>query len=1241
MAWLEREATEKGRRAADVRRRLAEVVTGLGFDTPPARLTRDEKKGEGEEESTTEVFPTRTHVPEKEALQRIGDSFSPYFAVISSPIAVRRLRDQFFAARRAQSNGLNGAPADVVGLPLFSQFSTWREAYQNRNAWDRAPFSFFLVHDTSYNNAQISSLFVMLDAIMLSSHTHSATCLFSKRKPIHISDAQKHFTNTKAMRHDVDQLRAQCPLFSIQQLTEDLILIFEQANAKNTLSTVSKVILFLTECVLDAEMARRFFHPKSLMRQAELNIPVPPSTAPKQSVDGEDGAETAGAALNTDLAEIFDKQNFTTEEFESLFDLVPWFIDNPFANSYVPIECDLLPTAQYILLEEISDSVNRSPPQSRSRSPEMPSTSYLSASVGSRSPRVRTSLYQQADRPSSRPSKHQYIPGKTQVFTSPDSLVEVITKYSAQREALIQGNKGASDGADVSVTTKKHPKKGKGGIDGPPPLAPLRPRPDAQLSLSATCLSSPMIVLSTYIRLHGAPWLKHLLDRLFNVLRKESVLLYVNRIDLEHPGATALTDGLSASVSHNSFSVSLELSGETPMAVLRQRMERLEDLICQDIQYVMSELFNALYGERSTTRLPQGITVLLTQFCAAIHVHLLGNTILTAERVSQRPGSAARQVQESVQLLKKKRMALHGTHKDYKSDMSTARLLLSIERYRLVKFILFDSWIIPSLNNAVDEGYLSESTSLHLRWNVDAFARYLKILVNAPFSRDSVRAAPRPPPPLPPAPTASSGKKPRSSMSSKGNLPAPTKSRVKKKDLTAPQVLPLPPFITGIYDVSSGTLVRLYSDPLQMQEESYRSNPVMDVSVSVTPAVSRTILPGVRRPLSPGGSSQSLGMSMGTGQSQGREMGDRLAAVLNLKYHLYRSVDDASWDQIPTALKSLNESLGIVNYDPEEEEDERPFATGPTFHAEGCAMRVLDLFCSKTSSEQSDNVVVSEFGVLPSVAAGCVDKVYDLVTGKHPAMEMARASGKLPCKLPISLYLSCLSAVLLHPVSASEALDNIYKNSKRFYRVLMSPLKDQSMLSMISALVEERDDLPLVDTNALTPLLTTVTTSRAKADHNEAQQRLQAEVEKVRKQQHFLSAGVAPPQKGVSRRLLNIGPSDPMNTLTAGRDRIVEESGVTPLCFDPWWKAMTLALCVRAMSVLSECGTDKSVDFLEKCRLQLGVAKAESKVLTEEFIESKGQPSEPTRANKRRSKASLPDAKEPRVPAKRKTKKSQ
>lgn len=46
-------------------------------------------------------------------------------------------------------------------------------------------------------------------------------------------------------------------------------------------------------------------------------------------------------------------------------------------------------------------------------------------------------------------------------------------------------------------------------------------------------LATPLITLLTYIRLHGAPWLKMLMHRLFNILRKESVLLYVNRLDLQ------------------------------------------------------------------------------------------------------------------------------------------------------------------------------------------------------------------------------------------------------------------------------------------------------------------------------------------------------------------------------------------------------------------------------------------------------------------------------------------------------------------------------------------------------------------------------------------------------------------------------------------------------------------------------------------------------------------------------------
>ncbi|EPY25501.1 hypothetical protein STCU_06742 [Strigomonas culicis] len=1291
MAWLERETKDRGRRAADVKQRLLDVVMGLGFQIHNGSIkTVDKRKGEtptkssaagpsaeaGKEPHVSYFQRSRGLVLSKEeADHRISDAFNPYFAVISAPSTIRRYREHFFASRRAQLNGLSGAAADIVGMPIFSQFATWRETYSHRTDWDKTPFGFFLMHDACFNYAHISAMFMLLSVIEKNCHSHFYRCLESRRMPVDFKEARFLMTQSRTLRHDVERQYRLCPLFAIQELTENLIIAFEQGTSKNTLIMFMHVLAFVTDCVLDAETANHFFRAKQLLRQAQFDVPGMP-TAPggRASPVGEktaatgtgedgEGSHNTWEEDNNDsedhgnLIDVFSRQIFSTDEFESLFDLSAWFTDNAVNNSRVPIDCDLLPVARYVRVDEVNElslslqsgaasknGLNASP---RNVSPVLsPSYQKMDLSGSSlskgRNPRARfvSTPPLTAANPAdleNRPKSHRYIPGREQLYRCPDTLVEVIARYSARREELLRKKKnGTLYGEDGLTAALEESKKGKGMNQAATPLplgavegsrapdpAPASPM-DEKMSLSTTRLSTPLILLSSYVQLHGAPWLRHLLDRVFNVLRKESVLLYVNRLDLEHPqlDRTAVTD--SASDASYMSPVALPLNSDAvKLTGLRGRMEYLEDLICQDILYAMSELFSALHGKRSTTRMPQGITTLLTQFCATVHLHLLGNTVLTSSKTATKPGSAAKQVVDAVNVLKQKRLALRGGRADYISDSSVMRLIASVERYRLAKFILFDSWIIPALTGAVDAGYLSESSSLHLRWNVDAFARYLKILVNAPFVKHEQGAFVQPPPPpLVPAPVVEKGKRRGSrggpSPTLQGVSPAhhPKKNTHLVMNTTPPNTFPLPPYITGIYDVSSGTLVRLYAlnDAEASVSSSLLETPATDHTVAL-PRVSKT-LPGVlqRKSLSDESTSISTQDAGFKGFSDNYVLQpQQLASALSLKYALYKSMDTASLDEVSSKLHSLNESLGILNYDPDEQDMESSSSLlgpgTPTFHSGGCAMRVLDLFCRSVACELSDNIVVAEYEVLPSMAAGCVDAIYQFVTGAHPIVAAALETKRIPSAMPFSPYLSCLSAVLLHPASASRVLENVHKNSRRFYGTLMSPLRDQSMLQLIAALIEERDELPLVDSNALTPLLQShypVREDGPDGSQDPAVARYENEARRMRRHQHLLNNGAPPALSRAAQTLRTVGPHDPMKVLQAGEERIVAECGVTPLCFDPWWRAMALALCVRAMTVMAECNDNRSNDFLARCEVGVQAAKAEYRKLLHEYIETRG-----------------------------------
>lgn len=503
-------------------------------------------------------------------------------------------------------------------------------------------------------------------------------------------------------------------------------------------------------------------------------------------------------------------------------------------------------------------------------------------------------------------------------------------------------------------------------------------------------------------------------------------------------------------------------------------------------------------------------------------------------------------------------------------------------------------------------------------------------------------------------------------------------------------------------------------------------------------------------------------------------------------------MDTASWEDMSSRMRGLNERLGLHDYEPDEIDElglviggtsgflspsgtgenrwsynasatSSPSSPDTVVREEYCAMRMLDAFCRRSSTENTQNVVVSEYDVHPAMAVTCTDKVYEVMAGTHPLVEQSMQDSIFPGKYSYSPYVACLSGVLLHPQVALHALENIRKNSRRFYSTLMRPMSHPTFLNMVDALIQSGNELPLVDTNSLAPLLATVkppasastapaggtllrvygkeeeamgrgeeedcvsdsgqsdephhsptspggggerggsveddpfgardprpfTGSDAASYHHRRRRhggggggrsgsgegsprgrralllsasqsdsgqetflelegrsllesshhssgsdsssssgqkppqcatstashmKLLANVRKLQIQQSFLLTGC--PVTPLSTRLLlrRAGPFSPYKLLIEGEAAIARDTGVLPSTFDPWWRAMVFALCVKATNVIRECDNAQSTRFEDWCRGQLEGNRKEGRLATNAFVLTKGVDTSPKTA---------------------------
>ncbi|CBZ34240.1 hypothetical protein, conserved [Leishmania donovani] len=1613
IAWVHRAATDHCQRATQLRQRLLELIARGPCS---ADITGDATFASSTQVSTSLVLP------EEDALQRTLESFSPFFVVVAPPPAVQRAKDQFRAAQRGQLRSGNGqqaaaaAVADLIGLPLLSQYGSWREAYEHRHRWDKVPFSFFFIHDVSYNYAQVTALFVQLQLLYKHSHSHSRRCAAAKRESVPLKNASRQFTTLSTASRAPEERRHVCPLVLMQEMTENVVLAYEQSAARTTLPMLRRVLDFLTDAALDVVTANRFISREAVLRQHQFQLPGMTTVRPLQiatvasaaaatafdvsqateedgSADAaedrrltsrslgvskeEDGAPTKDELSGIDGSGIpisgVEPQRVTESDINALFEIAYWFADVTTANASVPLD-PALPagmtagqSAARVMPPNTSlealKKMNRSSPASTlpldtptdrartnhsaaaaagGRGAPLPMYKVLSVE-GSQlsSPQNSNAVSLTGADDSSLSSltsrSQQYLPGRVQVYSPVESLAEAVALLEAYRKPQqLRDDRPGRAGRRKRHSVSVDPRARSGGAGAKGPTLPsLTPIP---VSDSFTSFISPLVVLTTYLRLHGGTWLKHLCRRVFESLRRPNVLLYVNTLELDAAWASlqppsslssqettklsvaAATRGrqrlLSRSISATPLAPNTAVSAEAARSDFLYGLGCLEDLICQDILCALNNFFGFLYGKRAAAaRLPQGISILLTQFVSTVHLYMLesvGATRAAAAAApgngnrnrSMRPGShpspsasggvtaadaPSRIVEDCLRVCKQRYYAglrRHGSANEAgeayvsafrdldgplksvsggaaaeatASTASLPRLLHTIEQHRLAKFILFDCWILPALNNAISLGYLASDSPMHLRWNVDALARYLKILVHAPFVEQDKKNFASLFPDVPRNSRRRSTGYPRSHdvRDGKGGCGADKQLRSGRppsqgdgRGAGRPTVLTLPPYLTGIYDVATGSLVRVQTsmpmtatagvdrckrmssaapaaehptslsassstllssamstvaqgEPVNGEAPSPRrtENSGEDVSAVESPTqegqskwtLEATALPpsasathetpsraspqrhfkvqqAAQHPASAAAANKSTvtpqsasssrlfsiagdsveaaadmsspGTHRDTGSFAGspkdvqgglpmgsrRKISDTLLSSITPAFtpphappppldciqsifsspdqratdaaaamtHPYVLMDDAVWLDMSPALQNLNDCIGLSFCDRGTGEafagdsgtvapiSRLPSMNACSGHADSrtgattargaagqrtsgaprdCgtfvdlalfdvpALEMLNAFTYAACTDDSSYVVVSEFEVLPSMAAGCLERIYELATDMHPMVLHAlqkgafhfayNDSGSVSSGLT-SLYTACMNGVLLHPRTAAHVLKNVMDNNPPFSHTLLKPVADSTALDLLGRLATHSRDVPMVDVNAVVPLIhsmvpdrdssrgggrrvhartdaansgtilpavgapNTSATSSAAVSH-----RWERESRRLLRELVFLTTGNSdsgPPLPLAPGLRRQVGPPHPIHMLRAGAARIAEDTGgMTPMVFDPWWRAMVVALCVKASNVFAECSGNQPVLFQDMCHAQAEESKRLNRYTTAHFVNTKGR----------------------------------
>ncbi|CUG88043.1 Hypothetical protein, putative [Bodo saltans] len=382
------------------------------------------------------------------------------------------------------------------------------------------------------------------------------------------------------------------------------------------------------------------------------------------------------------------------------------------------------------------------------------------------------------------------------------------------------------------------------------------------------------------------------------------------------------------------------------------------------------------------------------------------------------------------------------------NNSGTISLVSDVQTFRLAKFILFDVWLLPMLNNAQRYGLIPPHAPPHLIHNINAFVRYAKILVNAPYTqrndeRDKYKQQQEEQAAAAASMATSGGgaaqpvvvaEVPKQTLSDVDECVPPEYSAALRRSA-------IPGVISGVYNSSNGTLVQLFRFPqdfLMSQKASSSQNSgsggnVADGIRKKSPLSASTPSNSRRRPSNNNQQSSSsrrnmtraistasarLGLSSG-GESSMRKGGrvssaaflasslnSTLMAASDYYVHQNGSVAFPTMAQLSPHLQQLNVAIGVATpsqmtvavasaLPQQRSPSTQPLSsqrsvgsTASSVAAPKSAAQQLEMFCWHASTDEDRHRVVPEFQVPPHIAVTCTENIYKVITGQHPATKV-------------------------------------------------------------------------------------------------------------------------------------------------------------------------------------------------------------------------------------------------------------
>jgi hypothetical protein len=400
-----------------------------------------------------------------------------------------------------------------------------------------------------------------------------------------------------------------------------------------------------------------------------------------------------------------------------------------------------------------------------------------------------------------------------------------------------------------------------------------------------------------------------------------------------------------------------------------------------------------------------------------------------------------------------------------KADMRSMSLVEDIRKYRLVKFILFDLWILPVINNAQRFGFLPPNAPPHQIRNLNAFARYLKITIHAPFTQ-------------------------RDALQKLKGIPLPDIPKPFQQSVAHALI---PPFISGIYNCSSGQLVQLFRAPPAEKLASQSVNTLGKPRLQKrSTTVRRSVNPRQRSLHARDGSSSEHARksTLAKRKSRGRSVAVQNIVEPSLPSFPPQEVTYPAMASLSLPLQRLNALFGMGSHEMDISKlREPPAGTPPTSG--------LEYFCWRVATDNEKNRIVNESYFPKAAVIDCVASVLSIVCGTHPAAKLPgraapppaqrersdsigssstskewRSSGAVLHEDPevVRLYLRCLRCTLLHTFFSSVALDHVFANNKRLFQQLVKKAP-YHLDSIREHLILNIRDQPIVDSNALSILL--------------------------------------------------------------------------------------------------------------------------------------------------------------------------